>query len=165
MAAFSGDGDGVSLNLLPMLDIFSIIITFLLMSFSADPVNYDIKGLELPDSATMVALDELPTIKVTTTEIMILDKKVAEIVDGDVLPQYQDQGAVRPVFDELEKIRVAKEARRLSGTGDDLDKASSNSVGMEMDKAHNFKLMKRVMLAAQQAEFITFKLLVNKQTN
>ena len=36
---------------------------------------------------------------------------------------------------------------------------------MEMDQSHRFKLMKRIMLAAQQAEFITFKLMVSKQTN
>jgi hypothetical protein len=34
-----------------------------------------------------------------------------------------------------------------------------------MDKAHRFKMMKRVMLSAQQAEFVVFKLSVQKELN
>jgi len=45
MASFGSDNEeGVYLNLMPMLDIFSIIITFLLMTFSAEPVIYDADG-------------------------------------------------------------------------------------------------------------------------
>ena len=40
-----------------------------------------------------------------------------------------------------------------------------STLTMEMDRSHRFKLMKRIMLAAQQAEFITFKLMVAKQGN
>ncbi|MFY7930973.1 MAG: biopolymer transporter ExbD, partial [Oligoflexus sp.] len=52
MAGSSGDsGETLSLNLTPMLDIFSILVTFLLMSYSTDPTQHDIdQNLELPDS-------------------------------------------------------------------------------------------------------------------
>jgi hypothetical protein len=36
---------------------------------------------------------------------------------------------------------------------------------MEMDKGHRFKLMKRIMLSAQQADFVQFKLMVQKELN
>ena len=73
MASFGSDNEeGVYLNLMPMLDIFSIIITFLLMTFSAEPVIYDADGsVELPRSQTVVSLSALPSIKVTTEEIWV----------------------------------------------------------------------------------------------
>jgi len=162
VAAMSTNSDeGVSLNLMPMLDIFSILITFLLMSYSTDPVSYDISaGLELPDSVTIAALDELPTIVVTKNEIMVNDKKVATILGGDVPERDRSQGAVYPVFVELEKLA---EANKRVFRGKE-DKSKTSVLTMEMDQSHQFKLMKRIMLAAQQAEFVTFKLMVARES-
>jgi biopolymer transport protein ExbD len=164
MAAMDMDsGETLSLNLMPMLDIFSILITFLLMSYSTDPVSYDVNsGVELPESSTLSALDELPAIKVTKTEIMVNDKKVANIVGGDVPEKDRSQGAVFPVYQELQKLAEANK-RALGRTFTEADKAKTSTLTMEMDQGHRFKLMKRIMLAAQQAEFITFKLMVSKQ--
>ena len=42
MVSAGGDaGEAISLNLNPMLDIFSILITFLLMTYSVNPENVD----------------------------------------------------------------------------------------------------------------------------
>ena len=164
MAGVSTDsGDTLSLNLMPMLDIFSILITFLLMSYSTDPVSYDVNsGVELPESVTLSSLDEIPTIKVTKTDIIVNDKKVAAIIGGDVEEKSRSQGAVFPVFQELQKLAEATK-RLLQGRMSEADKIRLSTLTMEMDQNHNFKLMKRIMLAAQQAEYITFKLMVAKQ--
>jgi biopolymer transport protein ExbD len=164
VASVSSDsGDNLELNLMPMLDIFSILITFLLMSYSTDPVSYDINaGVTLPESFTTNVLDELPSIKVTKSEILVNDKKVATVIDGDVPEKDRSQGAVMPVFRELEKLAEANK-RALRGRVADRDKAKIFSLTMEMDENHNFKLMKRIMLSAQQAEFITFKLMVARE--
>ncbi|MBM4251619.1 MAG: hypothetical protein FJ146_06590 [Deltaproteobacteria bacterium] len=164
MAGVSTDsGESLSLNLMPMLDIFSILITFLLMSYSTDPVSYDVNnGVELPESMTVSTLDEMPTIKVTKTDVIINDKKVASIVAGDVEEAARSQGAVFPVFQELQKLAEATK-KVIGGRLSEADKARLSTLTMEMDQGHNFKLMKRIMLAAQQAEYITFKLMVARQ--
>lgn len=157
-----GKGEDLELNLMPMLDIFSILITFLLMSYSTDPMIYDLNaGVELPESMTLSALDELPAIKVTKTEIIVNDKKVANIVAGDVPRGDQNQGAVFPVYQELEKLAQATK-RAMRGRLAAADRARLSTLTMEMDQGHRFVLMRRIMLAAQQAEFITFKLMVAK---
>ena len=82
----SEDEDHVSLNVMPMLDIFSILILFLLMSFSSDPLTHDLnKGVEIPESKTLQSLDEIPAIMVTLDTIYVNEKKVTSIVNGDVL--------------------------------------------------------------------------------
>ena len=166
MAGVSSDsGEQLELNLMPMLDIFSILITFLLMSYSTDPVSYDVNaGVELPESISLTALDELPAIKVTKTEIMVNDRKVATVVGGDVAEKDKAQGAIYPVFQELEKLAEANK-RALRGRLEGAEKAKISTLTMEMDQGHRFKLMKRIMLSAQQAEFITFKLMVARQLN
>ncbi len=162
MASVSTSTDEVSLNLMPMLDIFSILITFLLMSYSTDPVNYDVNaGVELPESLTISALDEIPAIKVTKTEILVNDKKVANIIAGDVPEKDRSQGALFPVFSELEKLAEANK-RILRARTSEVDKAKTSTLTMEMDQGHRFQLMKRIMLAAQQAEFVTFKMMVGR---
>jgi biopolymer transport protein ExbD len=159
MASVGDSNEGVRLNLTPMMDVFSILITFLLMSYSTDPINVDPKqGLELPKSATLNGLDEVPTLAVTKTEVLVNDQKVADIVNGDIMQSQQDQGAIRPLFDALEKLKArADEIRDAQGKEKDL-----GEITMEMDKGHNFVVARRVMLSAQQAEYVTFKLMVKK---
>ena len=164
-SAGGGAKDTLFLNLNPMLDISSILITFLLMSFSSDPVTHNVDaGIELPESTTIVALDEVPTIVVTKTEIIINGNKIADIVAGDVAEKDRAQGAIQPVFTELQKLGEAN--KRLSKSFKSNDPNAVGSTGaltMEMDKGHRFKLMKRIMLSAQQADFVQFKLMVQKE--
>lgn len=162
MASVGGEGgDTLSLNLTPMLDIFSILVTFLLMSYSTDPVNHDIdQNLELPQSATLASLDEVPVVTVTTKEIRINDKFVVAIAGGDVPPDAIAQGAIMPVYEKLQKITDSNR-KMLARLGAE-EKAKLNALTMEMDQGHSSKLLKRIMLSAEQAEFIKFKLLVAK---
>jgi biopolymer transport protein ExbD len=44
----------------------------------------------------------------------------------------------------------------------DYGTSQKDALTVEMDQTLSFKLLKRVMLTAQQAEFVAFKLLVNK---
>lgn len=158
MAAVSdGGGDALALNIMPLLDIFSILILFLLMSFSNDPLTHDVRqGLELPDSKTLTSLDEVPAIVVTKSEILVNDKKVTTILNGDVQERDRSQGAIFPLFTELQKVaEITEKASRK--------KTSKNiPITLEMDKGHSFKLLKRIMLSGQQAKFVTFKLMVSK---
>lgn len=164
-SAGGGSKDTLFLNLNPMLDIFSILITFLLMSFSSDPVTHNVDaGIELPESTTIVALDEVPTVVVTKTEIVINGKKIADIVAGDVPEKDRTQGAIQPVFTELDKLGEAnKRLAKNIKSNDPNAIGSTGALTMEMDKGHRFKLMKRIMLSAQQADFVQFKLMVQKE--
>lgn len=152
-----GDEEHIALNVMPMLDIFSILILFLLMSFSTEPVSYDVtEGVEIPFSSTLTSLDEVPALRLTTRAIMVNDKAVAKITDGKVSNSSKFQGAVFPVFKELEKLADAN--RKIMK-----DKEAPLDLTLEVHKKHKFQLVKRVMKSAQQAQFITFNLMVEKE--
>lgn len=165
MASAGGDsGESLSLNLTPMLDIFSILVTFLLMSYSTDPTNHDVdQNLELPDSVTLVNMDEVPSIVVNRNEILVNNKKVVSLQNGKIPPTEIQQGAAYPVYQELVEIAKVNKLAAEQLRGDEVKKAKPGEITIEMDKKHDFELLRRIMLAGQQAEFVTFKLLVAKE--
>lgn len=154
----SGESQGgFTLNVMPMLDIFSILILFLLMNFSTDPVNHDItRSLELPDSDVMIALDELPSITVSAKEIFVNETKIIDLENGRVPQKNLSQGAIFPLFEELKKLSAA--GMRFRGST-----SAPPGLALEMDKGHDFGLLKKIMLSAQQADFVEFKLMVSKK--
>lgn len=167
MASAGGDSnESLSLNLTPMLDIFSILVTFLLMSYSTDPNNHEVDtNLELPDSVTLVSMDEVPSIVVNRNEIFINNKKVVTLENGKVPPADLAQGGIMPVYTALKEIDDANKKAIEEFRRDDNDKkAKPGEITIEMDKKHDFQLLKRIMLSGQQANFITFKLLVAKES-
>lgn len=158
MASVGNDsGEQIALNIMPMLDIFSILILFLLMSFSTDPVSHDLnESTELPDSETLNSLDEVPTIVLGKNEILVNGKKIVTLIDRDVQERDSSQGAIHQLFEELEKLAEAN--KKFSSTS----KKKPGTLTVEIDKKHKFRLLKRVMLSAQQADFVKFKLMVSK---
>lgn len=171
MASAGGDsGESLSLNVMPMLDIFSILVTFLLMSFSTDPNNHEVDAnLELPDSFTLVSMDEVPAISVNKNEIFINNKSIVKLEGGKVPAADIQQGAVYPVYQALLEIDEANKRAMIEFSGaetgpDGEKKAKPGEITIEMDKSHEFQLLKRILLAGQQANFVTWKLLVAKES-
>ena len=159
MASVSSDGDNnVALNVMPMLDIFSILILFLLMNFSSDPLSYEIhESVELPESVTFISLDEVPAIAVTKKDLLVNDHKIATINQGKLVDLPEKGDATISLSLELKKL---SEATNRLKKADKRDEVSSLTV--EMDKDHPFKILRHVMSIAQQSEFIKFNLMVSK---
>ncbi|MEZ4742154.1 MAG: biopolymer transporter ExbD [Bdellovibrionota bacterium] len=154
----SNSNEALSLNIMPLLDIFSILILFLLMSFSTDPISHDVNpALELPDSRTIRSLDEIPSLVVTKNDVFVNDKKVSSIINGDIQERDRSQGAIYPLYEALTKLAEAN--KRITE-----NKKDASTLTLEMDKDHDFKLLKRIMLSAQQAKFIAFKLMAAKSS-
>ena len=112
------------------------------------------------------AIIELPKLANEELEILVNNKKVVILQNGKIPPTDIQQGAAYPVYQELvELAKVNKAAaEQLRGNADDgTKKAKPGEITIEMDKRHDFELLRRIMLAGQQAEFITFKLLVAKE--
>ena len=161
MALSSGDSnEAISLPIMPMLDIFSILVTFLLMSYSSDPISHDPNpALTLPDSITTVSLDEVPAVVVSKHEILVNDNKILSIAGG-VEKADRTQGAIYPLFQELVKLNTTNSNYSDSPSKND---SKVSTLTLEMDRDHKFELMRMVMLSAQQAKFVTFKLVVSKE--
>jgi biopolymer transport protein ExbD len=161
-----GNGESFSLNLYPMLDVFSILIIFLVMNFSASGESVETKlNLELPKSAVKMSLDSAANVSISKTEILVQGGLSIPIeADGDVAVQYRDQGAIRTVYEEFKKVSAQNETLKNRNKALNLSDSDINTLVLEADKQVQFKVLKRVMLSAQQADFIAWKLAVSKLT-
>lgn len=159
-----GEGETFTINLYPMLDIFSILICFLLMNFSTQAQSVDTKAnLELPKSDVKLSLDESATISVTKNEIIVQGGVTVPIQsDGDVAESARTQGAIKVIFDEFKKIKANNETLKNRDKALELTDSDVNILTLEADKATQFKLLKRIMLSAQQAEFVSWKFATDK---
>lgn len=161
-----GDGQSFSLNLMPMLDVFSILIIFLVMNFSTSGESVDTKlNMELPKSAVKLSLDSAANVSINKDEIVIQGGvRVPIAADGDVPAEFRYQGAIRLAYEEFKKVRAQNETLKNRNKSLGLSEADINSLVLESDKSIEFRVLKRVMLSAQQADFVGWKLAVSKLT-
>ncbi len=158
------DGESFAINLYPMLDIFSILICFLLMNFSTSGQSVETKAnLELPKSQVKLSLDTSATVSITKNEVIVQGGITIPIgPDGDVPAEHRQQGAIKAAYDEFKKIKSQNETLKNRDKALALSDADVNVLTLEADKSTQFKLLKRIMLSAQQAEFVAWKLAADK---
>lgn len=161
-----GGDDGMELNVAPMLDMFTILTVFLLMSFSTDPVNLDVSDiLRPPMSNAQKKLEAKPNISISKKELTMNDKFVVKIspdLDVDNPKVNLQQGAIMPLYERLKEMRQNLKFLEKKNKGDPLFKKMNATLVLSADENIPFKLLKRVMLTASQAEFVTFDLVVRK---
>ncbi len=85
----------ISLNLTPMIDMFVMLVIFLIMQFSASgEILYINKDVVLPKARTVAELQRAPVITVTKEQIRFEDSLVQRIADlqGDDIFKSEELG-------------------------------------------------------------------------
>jgi biopolymer transport protein ExbD len=72
----------VSLNLTPMIDMFVVLVIFLLMTFSTSgEILFIQKDIELPKASQTTTLDKAPVIQIGAGQVVIEGKPVGRLDD------------------------------------------------------------------------------------
>ncbi|NBO37371.1 hypothetical protein EBU99_02175 [bacterium] len=163
-----GRKESFSLNLYPMLDVFSILIVFLLMNFSVSGESTEASAnLELPVSAVKLSLDSAASVSITKTEILLQGGlKIPLTADAkDVVEAYKKdgQGAIRKAYDEFKRLKAQNDTLKNRQKNLGLSNADVSTLVLEADKVIPYRIIKRVLASAQQAEFISWKFAVQKR--
>lgn len=152
-----------SLNLTSMIDFLTVVVIFLLMSFSASGEIASItRGLELPEAANTKSVDRAPMI-VITRDVITLD--VA--------------GTGRRIADVPSLMREAGTSGdwRIENLVQDLETMKRNwsmihprepfpaAVVLQSDRSIDFRVLKKVMYSCAQAGYSNISFLVNKQAD
>ncbi len=94
------------LQLTAMVDMFTIIIVFLLKSFSTSAVNITPqKGLNLPQSISLKSPVEGIKLVVSLDGIFVDDKKIVELQNGNLAlteVESQDRDFIKKLYNELD---------------------------------------------------------------
>ena len=158
----------IQLDMLPMMALFTIILCYLLQSYSTDPVQITpTPGTLLPKSTTDLAPQEAVQLAISDRVILVEDQKVAEVKNGRVSAEFKkDRNPasmyIPPLYDALKKAgdkqkmfaRYNKKKQELQFKG---------LLTIIADRRVPFRLLTEVLYTAGQAEYGAYKFAVIKE--
>ena len=150
------------LNIMPMMDMMTIILVFLLKSFSStsSTIAFD-QNLKVPQSTTQLKPREAVTVTVTKKVILVEGDGVAPITGGRVDPAVKRDGEngyyISPLVDLLEKhARKEKKVAELTGV------PWEAQLMLVADQTTPYRLLTEVLYSCGQAGYGNYRLLVLK---
>jgi biopolymer transport protein ExbD len=151
------------LNIMPMMDMMTILLVFLLKQFSVQAsAMATSEGLTLPNSITEKTSPVAVNITVTQNAVLVEGDAIAPVRAGAVDPSVKRDGAngyyITPLVDVL-----TKHATRLKKIGTLGGTAFDNTAMVMVDKSTPYRLLSEVLYSAGQAEFRNYRLVVIKK--
>jgi len=154
--------DPEELAITSLMDILTILLVFLLKSFSTNPAQVPLGDeLELPDSTSLLQVEEAIPVLITKTNVIVGDEAVVNLVDGKIDAADKRDGSyyVTRLYDALsaeatKQKKIAELNRSQSFDGLAFIVADSNT---------QFRTLNEVLYTAGQAQFGKFKFAVIKQ--
>lgn len=170
------------LNITSMMDMMTIILVFLLKSYSAQDISVaPSEDLQLPVSSTQAPPEVAVNLVVSKSQIFVDGKPVVglEMVADPrnpgqnklIVPAENSNGKVKtgqliiPLHDELEnKSEKAKElGEKIKAAKGEDEHGFKGRLLIQCDKKLPFSILREVMYTAGQAQFSEFKFVVYKQ--
>jgi biopolymer transport protein ExbD len=142
----------VDLNLVSLIDIFTILIFFLLINTGVADVLPNSKSIKLPESTVEKPPRETVVVMVSQNDIVVEGRKVAAVSDvidteADVIPSLK---AELDVLAGRQVIRAENEA-------------SKRAITIMGDKEIPYRLLRKVMVTCARAEFTDVSFAVQKK--
>lgn len=149
---------GVNLNLVSLMDIFTILVFFLLVSQAELEVRPNTQGLELPESVVRQELRRSPTVTVTENEILVGGRPVlavSEVLASEQLILPELRAALRGIAADM-NLKLQDQARNPDETAE---------VTILADREIPYRLMRKILATATDAGYDTLALAVEHNPN
>lgn len=138
------------LNLVPMIDIFVLLVIFLIQQFSADgDLLFMTDRIKMPEAANYDQLMRAPVIQISPDDIALEGQMIARISD------IEDQELWNiPKLEEV--LRDQKKAFETLNTSQEF----KGDINIQADVNVPFKVLKKVMYSANQAGYFNINFAV-----
>ena len=151
-ARMARNQSGLDMNLVALIDIFTILI-FFLMSSTGIEVLTNARAVKLPISTAEKAPRQTIVVAVSDTDIVVDGRKVASVAEANAM-----QGDLIPGLKaELDLLA----SRQVVGADKD---GSSKAVTIMGDKALPYSLLRKVMYTSARANFTEIAFAVQRKT-
>lgn len=132
----------LDMNLVSLIDIFTLLIFFLLSNTAAVEVLPSSKAVKLPESTSEKIPKETLVLVVNNNDILVQGRKIASVADvmaaeGDV---------IAPLKAELDERAKVQTIRREND-------AQSKAITIMGDKDISYRLLRKVMVTCARANF------------
>lgn len=148
-----GQNKKTSLNLTSLMDVFTILVFFLLVNSSSTEVLEPPKDIEVPESIVETKPRETVLVMINNDNVLVQGDPVVGI--GEVLTT--KAAVIEPI-----KQRLLEQQNRVIGISTQAI-AKSKEVTILADKQMPFKLLKKVMSSCTAAGYEKISLAVNQK--
>lgn len=143
-----------------MVDMFVILLVFLLKSYSTSPVQLTAgKDMTLPVSTSTKDPTDVLKLQVSKNAIYVEDKKVVDLKDGVLDVKDVDQNDtqfIRSLYTELDG--QANKSRTIASKNEEM--AFDGKVVMQAERTLPYELLKKVMYTSMMAGYSDVKIAV-----
>jgi biopolymer transport protein TolR len=129
------------LNLIPLIDILSVMVSFLLVYSTEVEVIQNSKGIEIPQSIAEAAPHRSVVVMITKTDLFVQGERVASVSD------------VRSAGDIVAPLRDALERPLLVGQDVSERDLASREITIMADKSLPYEVLKKVMATCTDANY------------
>ena len=140
------------LSLVSLMDIFTILVFFLMLNASDVQVLQNSKSVELPKSTAKQAAKETLVLLINNNDLILQGRKLADV--SDIMARTDEN--ISELSDELAYQSSKSSGVQLDEEGQPLDKA----ITIMGDKSIPYALLKRIMQTCAQAGFTNISLAV-----
>lgn len=137
---------GAPLNLVSLMDIFTILVFFLLVNSSSSPQLPNHKDLALPSSTARTSPDETLILAITPEAVLLGGRQVISV--ADVKNDADD--IIEPLRRELDLQRQNRQLRP-TGMGDDAE--VSEKITIMGDQSVPYEVMHKILATCQKAKY------------
>jgi len=138
------------LNLVPMIDIFVLLVIFLIQQFSADgDLLFMTDRIKMPEAANYDQLMRAPVIQISPDDIALEGQMIARISDIEGQELWNI-----PKLEEV--LRDQKKAFETLNTSEEF----KGDINIQADVNVPFKVLKKVMYSANQAGYFNINFAV-----
>jgi biopolymer transport protein ExbD len=151
-----------SLNITPMMDMMTIILVFLLKTFTSSAllVNQD-QNMMLPSSISRLNAKQAIAVTVTKRVVLVDGEPVAPINSGKIDPALKRDGDngyyISPLVEILNRV-ARKEKKVAEMTGQKFD----GELTIVADRNTPYRLLTEILYSCGQAEYANYRLLILK---
>jgi biopolymer transport protein ExbD len=150
----------VALNLTSMMDMFTIILVFLVFSFSSQDSNLKLDpDITLPGSTAGLDYKWAINVNVSPSELKVEGNTIAQVRRGKFVGVKVDKEKSRVIslYNYLKKFKEIEGQEKVNPTGDE------TVICFQADQGTPYELIALVMKSAAQAGYPNFRFLVMKQ--
>jgi biopolymer transport protein ExbD len=146
---------GSGLNLVSLMDIFTILVFFLLVNSSDVEVLPNAKDVQLPDSIAEIKARETVIVLVTDEEVLVQGRSVGRVADIMASSELVIPALKAALEDQTDRV-LRQDAK---------EDIASREVTIMGDKEIPYSLLKKVMATCTQADYGQLSLAVLQKTS
>ncbi len=130
------------LNLIPLIDILSVMVAFLLVYSTEVEVIQNTKGIEIPQSIAQTAPKQSVVVMITKTDLFVQGEFIATVADIRA-----DKNTL------VEPLRAALKRPLLVGKEMSEKDLAQREITIMADKSLPYEVLKRVMATCTDADY------------